>query len=492
MRNIPPVGTLLLLAALLIAPPARAETGDPWEGRVYDRLVSEEWFDVRFGEGKIGFSTTSVEEGKEGYRIKGRAVIRLQVLGETQDLSFAQTFHLDKKRQVLGFISLQNAGPQRMRTVGRLDGTRLTLTIGSAAGENDLAQTVPVGIQFLETISFTMGSQLREGFDRTVPVYVTSLRAVEPIRVVVKGRERLTIDGATIDTYRTETTMRGFVTDMWITPDGRTVRERESSIGVVTQRTSRDKALAFADNGIPVTSLITYSLVKPDRKLTRPDRIKRLSILVDGLGTPRDIPRDERQLVGTPLWREVGGKRVMTLPVTLVAKGPERILPLGELREFAPDLVKQTPEIQSEHPEIVSLSRSLTKDALDGWGAALAINRWVNENIKKELVDSFTALDVLRVKKGECQAHTNLFAALARAAGIPTRVTGGLVYSTQADGFLYHAWPEVFVGEWVAMDPTLGESVADATHLKLFDGGLAETIKLIGFVGRIGIRIDEP
>jgi transglutaminase-like putative cysteine protease len=62
--------------------------------------------------------------------------------------------------------------------------------------------------------------------------------------------------------------------------------------------------------------------------------------------------------------------------------------------------------------------------------------------------------------------------ALSRAVGIPSRAAVGLMYG---DGmFAYHMWPEVFVGEWVALDPkwpavdpATGETYTDATHIKL-------------------------
>lgn len=418
--------TVIAAILLLVGGASVSSAADPWGEKNYDRLLLEEWFNVLFGESKIGFSTSSVEAGPEGYRLKGRAVIRLQVAGETHDLSFSQTFHLDKEKRVIGFVSLQNAGGRRIETTGRLEGTRLHLTVASASGEQNIELDLPVGIRFLETIAFTLADELKEGFDKTVPVYVTSLRAVEPIRIEVKGKERLEIDGREIEAWRATATMRGFVTEMWIDENGRTVREKEPSIGVVTQLTTKEKALAFADKGIPIGSLITYSLVKPDRALPHPGRIKRLSLLVGGLDTPRAIPRDERQSVGSPIWSDgPDGKRKLTLPVTIVAKEPRRILPLGELRETFPELLKPTPEVQSDHREIRNLAAEITRDAFDSWGAALAINRWVNENIEKELVDSFTALDVLHLKKGECQAHTHLFTALARAAGIPTTMAGG-------------------------------------------------------------------
>ena len=80
---------------------------------------------------------------------------------------------------------------------------------------------------------------------------------------------------------------------------------------------------------------------------------------------------------------------------------------------------------------IRALAREVVESETDAWRAALRINRWVYKNMEKVLVDAFTALDALHDRKGECQSHTNLFTALARAAGIPTKVVNGLVYSNE-------------------------------------------------------------
>ena len=63
---------------------------------------------------------------------------------------------------------------------------------------------------------------------------------------------------------------------------------------------------------------------------------------------------------------------------------------------------------------------------------------WVATEVKDEAVDSFSAVEVLHTRKGECQAHAMLYTAMARAAGIPTRLAGGLVYM-EGMGFLYHS-----------------------------------------------------
>ena len=91
--------------------------------------------------------------------------------------------------------------------------------------------------------------------------------------------------------------------------------------------------------------------------------------------------------------------------------------------------------------------------------------------------------------EGDCNEHTVLFTALSRSAGIPTKMIAGLVY---LDGtFYYHAWPRVYVGKWIDMDPTLGQEIADATHIGLLEGGLKEQIELVKIIGDLKIEVIE-
>ena len=102
----------------------------------------------------------------------------------------------------------------------------------------------------------------------------------------------------------------------------------------------------------------------------------------------------------------------------------------------------------------------------------MLICKWVYDKIwNKNLKVGFgTAKQTLASLEGDCTEHTVLFIALARAVGIPSRICAGLVY--QRDAFYYHFWPEVYVGKWVSMEPTLGQIQADATHIQLAGGKL--------------------
>ncbi len=120
-----------------------------------------------------------------------------------------------------------------------------------------------------------------------------------------------------------------------------------------------------------------------------------------------------------------------------------------------------------------------------------ALIEWLQKNIKQEVTDVFTALDVLENRKAECQGHSYLYAAFARALNIPTRVVNGIVYSQDYQGFLFHTWAESYVnGTWVAVDPTFYQVPADATHIKLVEGEkISDLLPLVPLIGKIKVRV---
>ena len=120
--------------------------------------------------------------------------------------------------------------------------------------------------------------------------------------------------------------------------------------------------------------------------------------------------------------------------------------------------------------------------------------REVNQLVeKKPTVSLPSALEVLRTKVGDCNEHTVLFVALARAQGIPARINVGLVYVRGA--FYYHAWPEVYLDEgngrgmWLPVDPTFNQFPADATHVRLARGGLDQQTAILPLIGRVKMTV---
>ena len=94
---------------------------------------------------------------------------------------------------------------------------------------------------------------------------------------------------------------------------------------------------------------------------------------------------------------------------------------------------------------------------------------------------------MLENRTGDCNEFTTLYVALARAAGLPARTVAGLLYVNGR--FYYHAWPEVYLGDWVAIDPLFDQFPADAAHVRLAVGGLARQVELVPLIGRLKLEV---
>ena len=157
------------------------------------------------------------------------------------------------------------------------------------------------------------------------------------------------------------------------------------------------------------------------------------------------------------------------------------------------ETLESEPLIQSDDPRIQNEARGAVGRWLrDPKMAAGILTTRVDRMLAKSVTFSIpSALQVLDSRQGDCNEHTVLYVAMARARalGLPARTAVGLVY---LDGsFFYHAWPEVWLGEWVAVDPTFGQYPADAAHIRFVVGGLAQQVEIIRLIGRLNIEVPE-
>jgi transglutaminase-like putative cysteine protease len=150
--------------------------------------------------------------------------------------------------------------------------------------------------------------------------------------------------------------------------------------------------------------------------------------------------------------------------------------------------VQPTPFLQADHPSIVTLAAKIVHGESDAYKAALKIKDWVYREIAKEPTVSIpNALEVLQTRRGDCNEHTVLFNALARAAGIPAKTVVGVVYLRGA--FYYHAWSEVWLGEWVSLDSVLNQFPADVTHIRFLEGEIDRQIDILQLIGNLKIEV---
>jgi len=159
----------------------------------------------------------------------------------------------------------------------------------------------------------------------------------------------------------------------------------------------------------------------------------------------------------------------------------------GDAPPAAADLAA-TPFIQSDNARIAAAAKGIVAGATNSLDSALAVNRWVHARMRRNPQVSIpSAVEVLNRLEGDCNEHSYLAVALARAAGIPARVKVGIVYSEGK--FYYHAWIAMYAGRWIEMDPTFGQDAVDATHIALLEGELKDQLKLVQVFGQLRAEI---
>jgi hypothetical protein len=150
--------------------------------------------------------------------------------------------------------------------------------------------------------------------------------------------------------------------------------------------------------------------------------------------------------------------------------------------------LQPTPFVQADHPKIQALARQILNGERDGNRAAIKIKDWVYNAIAKQPTVSIpNALEVLQTRSGDCNEHTVLFNALARAAGLPAKTVVGVVYLRGA--FYYHAWSEVWLGDWVSLDSVLNQFPADVTHVKFLEGEIDRQVEILQLIGNLKIEV---
>ena len=262
---------------------------------------------------------------------------------------------------------------------------------------------------------------------------------------------------------------------------GITLKRMAYEIAFENWRIARDRAAATATNA---SDVIERTAIAANASLGR-ERISSLRARLTGVDLRGYALDGGRQsLTGDTLHVKRDANAAMT---------PTWGFDKPRSREFTDRFRKELgdePLLQAHDIRMVSAAVKII--GLERYPRAVAerLNKWVHDSLKKEVTFSVpNALEVMRTRRGDCNEHTQLYVALARAIGLPARIATGLAYVRGK--FYYHAWPEVWLNDWVAVDPTFGQFPADASHLRFAIGGLAQQANLIRLIGNLKIDVLE-
>jgi hypothetical protein len=187
--------------------------------------------------------------------------------------------------------------------------------------------------------------------------------------------------------------------------------------------------------------------------------IARITLELTGLGDLK---------VPASAWQRVRSQRQGRAQLEIVREGPTQEAPLtAQQRE---QYLGATATVQSDQEAIRKLATDIVGNQTDAPTIAARITEWIGANLRRtHAANASTALDVLAQMAGDGTEHALLFTTLARAAGVPARLIGGVVQAGEvASQFGWHTWAEFHDGRgWVGVDPLFGQVRIDPTHVQL-------------------------
>ena len=440
---------------------------------------TETWMSVYFKGQKVGYSEQALTRVAGGFSTRQNTYVRLKMMERVQEIRTMVTARLNEDLTLKSFEFFLAAGGVKYQLSGRVSGLTLELDsrTGGHTGRTDIPlESVP---RLPSSLTYYISrAGLKEGERYRLPIFDPSSFSSKTVSVVVEGKEKLMIDGEPVDTFRLRMDYQDTQTYTWIDGAGRTIKE-EGLIGFSMVRTTEEAARTGVAGRAELADVVETTSAPVNRTIEKPRNVKYLKarlvgVELDGL----DVDGGRQRLTGD----------VVEVTRETIDVRDDRNRPILA-SEFRPDL-KPTLFIQSEDRRIVRQMRSILSNEPSALQATEKINTWVFEHLKKRPTLSMpSAVDVLEEKVGDCNEHSVLAAALFRAAGLPCRLAIGVLYFQNR--FYYHAWVEVFWGQWTAVDPLLGQLPADATHIRFLTGPLNRQAELTRIIDRLSIEILE-
>jgi hypothetical protein len=293
--------------------------------------------------------------------------------------------------------------------------------------------------------------------------------------VVIEGRERIRLGNRTEAAIRLRQSFRGISVVSWVDGQGRTLKE-ESPAGLSLVRQPAQEAKNLPGRSVAL-DIVAQTAIPVSTPLPDAQTKDALSLQLSGVDLANFPLNGGRQ--------KLEGSR-LEIRREKFNGDSGRKLPVKETRLAS--YLQPTPFLQTDHPDIQALAARITAGETDAYRAAVKIKDWVyKEIVKAPTVSIPNALEVLKTRKGDCNEHTVLFNALARAAGIPAKTVVGVVHLRGA--FYYHAWSEIWLGEWISLDSVLNQFPADVTHVKFLEGEIDRQIDLLQLIGNLKIEV---
>jgi transglutaminase-like putative cysteine protease len=437
--------------------------------------AADEWFGIYQQGRKIGYAHTRIIPEAETYHLYEESEMDILALGSVQRVKTVINSYTTKNFLLKYFDFMLQSEMTTMKIKGAVIKNKLVLDInsgGQTRTEKIQLTSPPYLSPNIKPAILLMG--LETGKTYRFPLFNPATMSTEEATISIESKNRIKIGYGEQTVYKLKESFQGMETTSWITQDGETIKE-ESALGYSLMKESKAEAMK-RDKGGPIVDIITLTMI-PSGLIKDSSRVSYLRARLKGVPLQGfQLDNDRQTLKGDVI--EIR-KEDYPMAYRLPYSGKELT---GYLQPNA--------LIQSDDKKIIDQAAKILNKETNAHEAAKKLNEWVYSAIEKKPVISIpSALEVLNQREGDCNEHTALYTALARAVGIPTRMAAGIVY--MENGFYYHAWPEVWVGHWMPVDPTFNQFPADATHIRFATGNLDRQSDIVRLVGKLNVEVLE-
>lgn len=461
----------------------------PFAARVSAYTIPyETWMGAYVAQKKVGYMSLKIDKGEfngvKGYRMANVLSNRLTVLGTELTQLVTAVVYTDEKQVPLSEEFAMSSGGKTTRVRATFTPSTVECVVSAGSGSSVKSVPIPQGAKLVADAMFAVDAPPPKIGERQLMHYFNPLTlSIDELDVTAEREEKLTLGGKEYTTIVIKSvTPLGEMT-LWQEPDG-DVLQVKAMMGITLLRESKQQAIKGIGEG-SADDFAVLTSVKPNRPIASPRQCRTLEAVLTGLEDESMRISDSRQkaalIDGNP------GKTRFLINGSSFDESRSLVRPLAGAG-FEDELAS-TPYIDYDMPEVAKQAREIVGEERNAYAACSKIREWVHANMKTRTDIGITrsASDVLESKEGVCRDYAILFAALARAAGIPTRIAAGLTYTDGA--FYYHAWNECYVGEWVPFDATLAQDFVDATHIKLAQGDATCMYGLARVIGALKIDV---
>jgi len=440
----------------------------------------EEWAGIFIHGERIGYSFTKIARADTGLTVENLTRMTLIMMNQTRTLTTHVFARTDKDYTLKDYsLELRNGGKQRVE--GTITGKQLKLT--SYIQDRPYTQTIELKERpyFPDAIEQVIRAKnLQPGDEISIPYFDPTTQSSAVARISMHGSEQVEVMGEVKTGSRVELNFMGINSVLWLDEDFKLIKESSPAMGLEIIPLSKEQALAEITPD-KAFDLITFFSVKLEEPTPNPRTLSYLRVEMQDITTENlDLDDDYQKLISV---------RPIIVESTLPRLGelPALTLPIQAQKQY----LESSAYIQCTDRRIIDKARQILGDENDATNAASKLVAGVYDLLEKNPTASLpSALDVLQMKKGDCNEHAILFTALARAVGIPTKIYVGLV-NLEGYAYYYHAWCAVWLGTWVPVDPTFNQFPADVGHLKLKEGEIAEQAVVLKVVGKLRIKTLE-